>query len=504
MNQRKVGAALSYVTIGLQNIVGLLYTPYLLRMLGKSEFGLYSLVTSIIAYLTLLDFGFGNAVTRYTAKYKAEGNIEKQYSLFGMFTIVYIIIAVIASVLGITLSLNIDVFFETSMTQEEISRAQIMMFLLVGNLALTFFFSIYKAILDAYEQFVFVRSLNVLRIIFNTLIMLILLQFGYKAIALTVLITILNFIILILNFIYCFSKLKIKVKFNGIEWFRLKAIGSYSFLIFLSGCIDNVYWTSGQFILGMYHGAKVIAVYAIAIQLVNMYRHFTSAIADVFFPKIVTLTIQKNSEKEVSDIFVKISRIQYLIISLILSGFIVFGKEFILLWAGNGYEMAYIVSLIFFVSLVPTQTQHLGLIICRARNHLKFRTYVHLLIAILSLLFQIACSKYFGMIGNALAISISLLLMGGVVLNIYYAKYESIDIPSYLINLAKLSFVPICISFTFVFIKGLFLFNSWHHLIGGIISFTFLFVILSYFFSLNSYEKKMLKNSFTRIKNLCQ
>ena len=172
----------------------------------------------------------------------------------------------------------------------------------------------------------------------------------------------------------------------------------------------------------MYYGAKVIAVYAIAIQLVNMYRHFTSAIADVFFPKIVTLTIQKNSEKEVSDICIKISRIQYLIISLILSGFIVFGKEFILLWAGNGYEMAYIVSLIFFVSLVPTQTQHLGLIICRARNHLKFRTYVHLLIAILSLLFQIACSKYFGMIGNALAISISLLLMGGVVLNIYYAK----------------------------------------------------------------------------------
>ena len=500
MNQRKVGAALSYVTIGLQNVVGLLYTPYLLRMLGKSEFGLYSLVTSVIAYLTLLDFGFGNAVTRYTAKYKAEGNIEKQYSLFGMFTIVYIIIAVIASILGISLSLNINDFFETSMTQEEISRAQIMIFLLVGNLALTFVFSIYKAILDAYEQFVFVRTLNVLRIVFNTLIMLILLQFGYKAVALTVLITVLNFIILILNFIYCFSKLKIKVKFKGIEWFRLKEIGSYSFLIFLSSCIDNVYWTSGQFILGMYHGAKVVAVYAIAIQLVNMYRHFTSAIADVFFPKIVTLTIQKNSEKEVSDIFIKISRIQYLIISLILSGFIVFGKEFILLWAGNGYEMAYIVSLIFFVSLVPTQTQHLGLIICRARNHLKFRTYVHFFIALLSLFAQVICSKYYGMLGNAFAIGFALLLMGGLVLNIYYAKYEEIDIPFFWKNFIKLSVIPTGLVAAFLFFKQFVVVDSWANLFGGIVFFCTLFVFLSYTFMLNNYEKKLLKRPLTQIR----
>jgi O-antigen/teichoic acid export membrane protein len=73
MNQRKIGALLSYATIGLQNLVGLFYTPYLLRMLGKSEYGLYSLVKSIISYLTLLDFGFEDAVVRYTAKFRAEG-----------------------------------------------------------------------------------------------------------------------------------------------------------------------------------------------------------------------------------------------------------------------------------------------------------------------------------------------------------------------------------------------------------------------------------------------
>lgn len=47
INQLKAGAFLSYISIGLNNIVGLLYTPYMLRMLGQNEYGLYSLVASV-------------------------------------------------------------------------------------------------------------------------------------------------------------------------------------------------------------------------------------------------------------------------------------------------------------------------------------------------------------------------------------------------------------------------------------------------------------------------
>ena len=70
VNQLKAGAVLNYVVIGLNSLVGLLYTPYMLRMMGQSEYGLYSLVASVIAYLTIMDFGFGNAIIRYTAKFR--------------------------------------------------------------------------------------------------------------------------------------------------------------------------------------------------------------------------------------------------------------------------------------------------------------------------------------------------------------------------------------------------------------------------------------------------
>ena len=70
--QRKSGAILSYVSIILATLVQLIYTPFLIRMLGQSEYGLYSLVYSIIGYLTVLDLGFGNAIIVYTAKYSSK------------------------------------------------------------------------------------------------------------------------------------------------------------------------------------------------------------------------------------------------------------------------------------------------------------------------------------------------------------------------------------------------------------------------------------------------
>ena len=155
VNQLKAGAFLSYVSIGLNNIIGLLYLPFMLRMMGQSEYGLYSLVSSVVAYLTVLDLGFANAIIRYTAKFRAEGKINEQYEMFGMFLLLYSLIGIVAFLIGLVLYNNVGAIFGGSMTLEELSKARIMMLLLVFNLAFTFPMSIWGAIITAYERFIF-------------------------------------------------------------------------------------------------------------------------------------------------------------------------------------------------------------------------------------------------------------------------------------------------------------------------------------------------------------
>ena len=236
--QRKAGAILSYVSIIASTLVQLLYTPFLITKLGQSEYGLYSLINSVIGYLTVLDLGFGNAIIVYTAKYRAQGKYEEEKKLHGMFRIIFRIIGLIAGLFGIILYFNVNRLFGHSMTTMELSKARIMMLILAFNLMITFNFSIYSSIISAYEEFTYQKIMAILNTLMKPLLMIPLLFMGYKAIAMTIVITIINITILISNYLFCRNKLDVRIKFKGFDKKLFKVILGYSIWIFLGVIVD--------------------------------------------------------------------------------------------------------------------------------------------------------------------------------------------------------------------------------------------------------------------------
>lgn len=203
MNQLKVGAILSYLLIILNNIIGLLYTPFMLRMMGPNEYGLYSLAASVVAYLTVLDLGFANSIIRYTAKFRVENKQKEQDEMFGMFFILYCCVSLLTLIAGICIYFHVDSLFGEKMTIADMDKIRIMILLMIFNLAFTFPMSIWGSIITAYEKFVFQKLINIVRVILNPLVMVMLLLMGYKAIAMVVVITLFNIITLCINTWYC-------------------------------------------------------------------------------------------------------------------------------------------------------------------------------------------------------------------------------------------------------------------------------------------------------------
>lgn len=502
VNQLKAGVVLNYVVIILNTIVGLLYTPYMLRMMGQSEYGLYSLVASVIAYLTVLDLGFGNAIVRYTAKFRAEKKTEEQYEMFGMFFLLYLVIGIIAFGIGLGLYFNVGTLFGDTMTAVELDRARIMMLLLVANLAFTFPMSIWGSIIQAYEDFVFQKSLNIFRIILNTAVMICLLHFGYKAVAMVVVQTIFNVLTLVLNFIYCRRKLNIHIyfRFKHFHWGFLKEVAIYSFWIFLNAIMDRVYWSTGQFVLGAMVGTAAVAVFAIAIQLEGMYMQFSTAISSVFLPKVTAMVATNRSRKEISDLFIRTGRIQYIVLAYILSGFIIFGRQFIELWAGAGYSDAYIISLLFFIPLTVPLIQNLGITILQARNEMKFRSVLYIIIALVSLAMQIVLTRYFGGIGCAMGVSGALVVGQILIMNVYYRRRQDLDIKTFWKEISKMSIIPIVLIFSsMLVIRHFFALDSWGKLILGIAAFSLVYIPLFFRFSMTDDERNLFISMFHKI-----
>lgn len=501
MNQIKAGAILNYVIIGLNALVGLLYTPFMLRCLGQNEYGLYSLVASIIAYLTLLDFGFGPAVIRYTAKYRAEGKTREQQSLFGMFFTLYSIIGVIAFGIGLLLYFNIDLLFDRTMSPDDLSQARVMILLLLFNLAFTFPMSVFGSIIGAYERFIFQKSILILRIILSTCVLIAVLMLGYKAVALVVVQTVFNVLLLTANYIYCRKKLNVRLNFDSIRWPFVRQILGFSVWVFLGDVMFKFYYNTGQFVLGATSGTVEVALFALGITLMQMYIMFSGGISGVLLPKITSMVAQHKTDKEISDLFIRTGRLQYVIMSLILIGFIILGKPFILLWAGENYSSVYYISLIFFITTLVPLIQNTAIAILQARNQQKFRSLMLVVVGAFSLVLQIALSKYYGAIGCAIAVGTANIIGQGVILNWYYFKKQHLDIIRFWKEIGKMSMAPVTVAVIGYVIIRNFEIDSWMRFFYATICILAIYIPIVWKFGMNGDERMLITKPLSRIYN---
>lgn len=488
----KAGVILSYLTLVLSNIIALIYTPYMLHMMGQSEYGLYSLVASVVAYLTILDFGFGNAIVRFTAKYKAESRDKEQYNLFGVFLVIYILAGVVALCIGLGLYINVDTLFGKSMTFEELEKARVMMLLLIFNLFFTFPLSVFSSIVTAYERFVFQKSVNLVRIFIQPCIMVPLLFWGYKAIAMVVITTILNLICLLINCWFCFAKLKIKIYFKKFEWQIIKEIVGYSYFVFLTIIVDRAFWSSGQFILGIENGTTEVAIFSIAVQLCMYYMAFSIAISNVFLPKMTRMVACNTTNQEISLLFIRIGRIQYYILGLILSGFVIFGRKFIEYWAGPGYESVYVLTLLMMIPQTIPLIQNLGISVLQAKNRQKFRSYNNLLFSLLSVVAGFYLSKKYGSFGVASAVGGALLIGHGLILNLYYMIKIKLDVRLFWKEILKITFLFAVVILIFSGINYFVVTESFLYYLFEIVLFVIVISFTFWFFGFNKSEKELI------------
>lgn len=499
--ERKAGAVLSYFSIIANTLVGLLYTPFLIRMLGQSEYGLYSLVASIIGYLTVFDFGFGNAVIVYTAKYRARKEYDKERRLQGMFFVIFCIIAAIVAALGTLLFFLLPTFFSDSMTEAELSKAKILVIILIINLVINFIFTIYSSIITAYEKFVFQKALNILSIMLKPAIMIPLLFLGYKSITMAIVVSVINFSILFANYIFCKKKLKVSIHFDGFDKTLFKEILRYSFYIFLGIIVDKINYNVDNFVLGAVSGMVAVSVYSVAISIDELFRNISTAISGIMLPKVTKMIAKNASDEDITTEFIKIGRLQFYIVFLIASGFILVGKEFILSWVGADFIDAYYICIILMIPSCVPLIQNLGISILQAKNMHKFRSVLYVIIALFNIAISIPLAKMYQGIGAAIGTSIAVIIGNIIIINIYYhvkAKINIIKFWKTIVGMIIPLILPIILIILFINFTQ---FTGYSGIIiyGGF--YTILYTIVCYTFVMNPYEKKLLNSVIKKVNH---
>ena len=439
MNERKIGIVISYLNIILHAVIGFIYVPLLLHYIGKSEYGLYQLIGSFIAYFSIMDFGLTAAVVRFYAKYKAVNDNLGMENILAVAARGYGIIALILFIAGVICYINLDVIFAASMTIAELATAKTLFLLLLFNIVITLTTMMFRAVINANEKFLFLKGTETLQMVFQPVLVVLILQQYPSAVAVAIVQTFLNICLIIARVYYCFIKLKIKIKFHYLDKQLLNDIKKLALSVFVVVLIDQVFFKTNQIILGIVSGTAAVAVYSISSLIYMNYMALSTAISGVYLPHVTEIVAKNEPVKKLSDLFIKIGRYQYYLLALVASGFIIFGRDFINIWAGKDFEESYWITLLIIIPFTIDLIQNIGLSIMQAQNRYDFRAKVYFAMGLFNLCLAIPLAKHYGGIGCAFATGLSMFLGNGLIMNWYYRKVTKLDILRFWKEIGKIS-----------------------------------------------------------------
>lgn len=498
----QLGIIFSYITMIAGIIVSLTYTPFLLRSLGTQQYGLYNMGQAAVSYLGLAEFGFGNAVVRYSSKYRAEGNKEKTASMYGLFMYIYGFLAVIIFLIGSVICLCSNRIFTVSTGAQGYFELRIIIAIMVLNFSLTFVNTPYSSIITSYERFSFIKITNLLYTVLKPVVMIPLLIWGYKAIALSVVTFIFQQCLNFSNVYYVRKVLKVDIcmKKDEMDFGILKEVIGYSFFIFLGSIVGQLNDNTDNVILGIISGEAAVAVYSIGYQINTYIQQIPGVIASVFFPRVTTRITNGSSMEEMTDLMIRVGRIQYYISFLVCSGFILFGKSFIWLWAGKEYSIAYWIVLVLVIPAIIPNIQVIPVLVIQAMNRHQFKAILYVVCAVLNVAFSIPAGLKFGPLGCAACTGITTLLTKGIIINWFYAQKIHMGIGRFWKNIVLLTvrFIP-AIGAGYMICK-ISCSNSWIILFVQILMYVGVFSIYCLFFCFDKNEKEMVHLFINKLK----
>lgn len=439
--RRITGAIVSYLYMISQICVQLIYVPLLLSGIGQDEYGLYQLIGSVMSYIVSINGVLSAGVGRYYCKYRAEGNERMAENTLAISRRLYWMVSGISFCAVFILIWIVRGAYSASLTPRQLDECAAMLVVLGFNTAVSMNNTINVAVITAEERFVFLKGTQLITLLLQPLVVAALLPIMPNALMVTLVVLAMNILSASIQRLFVQFTLKVKAVFYGWDKSLVRGLIGFSFSILLVVAADQLFWKTGQLVIGYFSGPSLVAVYAVGAQIYFAYMNIGTVVSSVYFPRVSELYHGSHDLRSISYLHARVGRITFVICSSVLGAFFILGSEFISLWAGQEFADSYWVALFVMIGLTVDLVQNLSNTILQVANRYLFRGVALLCFAAISLVVSVALLGEVGIIGVALSTSICMIICNGFVMNIYLWKSVGIDVVLFWKEQAKLVFL---------------------------------------------------------------
>lgn len=493
--QLKLGALISYIAIGINVLTGLFYTPWMIHSIGRENFGLYTLAMSVIS-LFVFDFGLSSAVTRFIAKYLAEGRQDRADNCMGLICRLYVIIDIVMMLVLFGVYFFIPEIYK-ELTSDEIDRFKIVYVIAAIYSVISFPFIPVNGVLTAHEKFIQLKLCDVIHKLIIVLAMSICLLLGGGLYSLVSVNAIAGIVMIALK-VACiknFTLQGISIRFFDAREF--KEIIGFSGWVTIMSIAQRFIFNIAPSILGAVSGSTAIAILGVASTLEGYTYTFANAINGMFLPKVSRIV--SNDDGDVLPLMVKIGRIQIYITALIVFGVICLGNHFIHLWVGAEFKDSYLCAIFVIIPCLLQLPQEIGSQTIFVKNKVKKLAIVYVLMALVNIVLALFLAPIFGALGICISIFIAYLIRT-IGMDVIFYKDLHIDVITFFRDTFVALLMPLilCLALGFIINVAISI-ESWFGFIIKGTCFVGSYVLVMYFFAMNENEKGLLLSPVKKI-----
>lgn len=391
-----------YLAIIAETVIGLVMLPFNLTHLGTAEYGLWVLLGSITAHFSVLDLGYGGALVKFMAQYRAHRNARALNEIASTLFFVFAGIGLIAYGAAAVVAFNLDHLFRITPEQAELGKW--ILLIIAVHISMNFPFSVYGGVMSGFQRY---DANNMVAIVSSIAVALVngaVLLAGYGLVALVAATTCVR---IIAYFVYRRNAYRIfpelDIRFSLFRRERLREVTGFSVYASIIDWANKLNYQLDELIIGVFIGSSAVAVWAPAERIITGTQRLTNQLNGVLFPVIVDSDASQQQDR-LQQILLQGTRLSLVMVVPIAAALVLLAHPLVYAWLGaKAPAMAGAIPVIqilaFAVAIrVGNAT---GTTILKGAGEHRMLAFVNLATGLANVILSVALIHRFGLVGVA-------------------------------------------------------------------------------------------------------
>jgi O-antigen/teichoic acid export membrane protein len=414
-----------YLTIFTDGMIGLVMLPFNVSHLGGSAYGLWALTTSVTWFFGVLDLGYGSALVKFIAQYRAWRDRTALNEILSTIAFVFTGLGAVCFLVTALIAWRIDSLFNIEPAQ--VRTAQYLLLVVGVYLSVRFPLSVFGAIVYGFQRYYLNNAASICTSLVVAMVNLSVLSAGHGLVTLVASITAVRVLSLGLfawNAYRAFPGLHIRPSL--FRRARLQEVTGFSVYMFVLDWSAKLNYSSDTVIIGAMLDTTAVAVYTVGLRLSQLAQQLTNQLNDALFPNVVDSDAVQRQDR-LQMILVQGTRLSLALAAPLCLGLIVLADSLIHSWVGTKFSASVLpAQILLMVVLVRISTSGANLILKGAGQH-RLLTYTNATTAVVNVSLSIALARPLGLVGVALGTLIPVSLSAALVL--YPAACRRVGLP---------------------------------------------------------------------------